>query len=391
MRVLAITKIFPNSLEPLEAPFNRQQFGELAKLCDLSLLEAIPHFPGASLTGQPARASKLARLPKRERIDGIDVTYMRQLYLPVVGVPLALPLYIASMKPYLSMIREADIVLASWAYPDGCASIIMAHHLGKPCAVKVHGSDINIVAQMTSARALLKRILPKADAAISVSRQLSDELASLGLVRSRIHLVANGVSTALFHVRDRRQAREHLGVAHDRPIVLFVGRIEPQKGVDEILDAWETVRARIPEAVLVLVGDGPLKGRVQALQERWGDGLIAPGARPLAEVAEWLGACDAFTLPSWKEGTPNVVLEALASGRPVVGSRVGGIPDILADERSGLLVPAHDANALAKALIEVLSKKWDPSQVSACGPKSWAHSAAELHGVLQACCEDKRG
>ena len=198
--------------------------------------------------------------------------------------------------------------------------------MNKPCAVKVHGSDINVIAKRPSARAVLRRVLPRADALVSVSRALSTELEGLGVSRSKIALVANGVNTALFTPRDKRAARRALGVSEDGPMIVFVGRLEPQKGIGELLDAVPLVRARFPRAVFVLVGEVVAKENVARASLLSPGAIVTPGVRPLKEVADWLTACDVFTLPSWMEGTPNVVLEALASGRPVVATNVGGIP-----------------------------------------------------------------
>jgi glycosyltransferase involved in cell wall biosynthesis len=218
---------------------------------------------------------------------------------------------------------------------------------------------------------------------VTVSRPLGEELANLGVPRDRIHLVPNGVDTTLFHPRDRDEARRTLGLPLDRPIILFVGRLEPQKGLGELLDAFAAIRAKMPGAMLALVGNGVWRDRVEAKKKEWGDDLVAPGARPLSEVATWMAACNVFTLPSWNEGTPNVVLEALASGRPAVGSDVGGIPDVLSDPRSGLVVPAKNATALADGLLEALSREWPVNDVRACGPGSWGDSASQLHEVLE--------
>jgi glycosyltransferase involved in cell wall biosynthesis len=382
MRVLAITKIFPNSIEPLSAPFNRQQFAELAKLCDLEVLEAIPWVPGARRLKVPARAAALASLPALEVVAGIPTRYMRQLYVPRIGLPVAVPLYLASLAPYRRMARAFDVVLATWAYPDGCAATLFARSLGRPCVVKVHGTDVNVVAQRASARAVLRRVLPRADAVVAVSRALAKSVETLGVETERVHVIANGIDEEIFTVRDREEARRALGLPSKRPIVLFVGRIEPQKGIRELVDAFDRVRARVPGAILALVGDGVSAREVRACAASWGDALVAPGSRPHAEIARWLAACDVFTLPSWNEGTPNVVLEALACGRPVVATRVGGIPDVLADARAGMLVPARDPTSLAEALVAALTRSWDPEQVRAFGPATWRDSARALHDVL---------
>jgi teichuronic acid biosynthesis glycosyltransferase TuaC len=388
MRVSVLTKIFPSSLEPLSAPFNRQQIGELAKRCDVDVLVAIPHVPLSSVLRVPARAARLAALPARERIDGVEVTYVRQWYVPRLGVPIAVPLYLGSLVPYRDQLRAADVVLATWAYPDGCAGVLAAHALAKPCVVKVHGSDVNIVLQRHSARRVAARVLPRADAVVAVSQPLADELVRLGVPAARVRVVTNGVDASLFYPRCRTEARRALGVAETARVVLFAGRLEPQKGVRDLLGAFERVRQRIPDAVLVLLGDGISGDEVRARVAQWGDGVARVlGSRPLHEVAAWMGASDILALPSWSEGMPNVVWEALASGRPVVATSVGGIAHALRDPRAGMLVPPKNEAALAEALFAALSTTWDEKAVLAQGPPTWKTSAAMLYDVLSSARE----
>ncbi|HVJ91278.1 MAG TPA: glycosyltransferase family 4 protein [Labilithrix sp.] len=384
MRVLAITPIFPNRLEPLYGPYNRQQFKALVDRggTELRVLCAVPYVPGAALAGIPKRAAELSKLGDGDVIDNIETRYLRRLYVPSVGVPVAVPLYLTSLAPHHDLIRWADVILATWAYPDGGASVLLARAIGKPCAVKVHGSDVNVLAKMPLARAILKQILPRADAMITVSRAMGDELAKMGVSRERIHFVANGIDHALFSGHDRATARRELNLDESGPIVLFVGRIEPQKGIAELLEAFERVHAERPDATLVLVGDGVWRGRAEAARTRFAGRLVVAGARPFQEIPNWMAACDIVTLPSHNEGTPNVLLEGLATGRPAVATAVGGIPDVLADPRSGIVVPVKDARALADGLLSALARSWPEDEVRACGPISWDESAAALGKVL---------
>src|SRR5262245_37767271 len=253
MRVLAITQIWPNSVEPLSSPFNLQQFKELARHVDLTVLAAVPYFPGAARTGQPPRAALLATLPPREVLHGLETVYLRHAYLPKIGVPIAVPLYLASMARHRALIVGADVLLATWAYPDGCAAVLASKIALRPCVVKVHGSDINVVAEIRAARAVLRSLLPQAEAMVAVSRPLADKLEALGVAREKIHLVENGVDTRLFAPKDKAAARRSLGLPEQAKIAVFVGRLEPQKGVKELLAAWPRVRATHPGAVLVLV------------------------------------------------------------------------------------------------------------------------------------------
>jgi glycosyltransferase involved in cell wall biosynthesis len=376
LRVLAITKIFPNAAEPTSAPFNRQQFAALARRCELEVMATLPWFPGAGLLARWSSAGKLAGVPWRERIDGIAVTHPRTLFLPRVAHGAWGALYAASIAPLLASYRgNVDVVLGSWAYPDGFAAVIAARLLGVPCVVKLHGSDINTIAKLPGPRRMTAWALPRAHRVVAVSRALADEVAALGVPREKITLVMNGVDAALFHPRDRATARAELGLPAG-PLALYVGNLKEEKGVIDLVAAWE----RVPHGTLAIVGDGP--GRAAVANEA-GDRVKLVGRQPLAAIPTWMAACDVLVLPSHAEGTPNVVLEALACGRRVVATDVGGIPDLITRPELGTLVPARDPAALGVALAHALTTPYDAAAVARFGARGgWQASADALHAVL---------
>ncbi|MCW5809242.1 MAG: glycosyltransferase, partial [Deltaproteobacteria bacterium] len=250
LRVLAITKIFPNAAEPLSAPFNRQQFAALAKLCELEVMATLPWFPGAGLLARWSSAGKLAQVPRRETIAGIDVTHPRTLFVPRLAHGAWGPLYAASIAPALARYRgKVDVVLGSWAYPDGFAAVIAASLLGVPSVVKLHGSDINIVAKLPGPRRLTSWALPRAARIVAVSRALADEVVGLGVARDRVAIVMNGVDAELFHPRDRAAARAELGLPGGGPLALYVGNLKEEKGVLDLARAWP----RVPRGTLAIV------------------------------------------------------------------------------------------------------------------------------------------
>lgn len=382
MRVLAITKIFPNQAEPLSAPFNRQQFAALARRCDLEVAATIPWFPGAGLIARWSSAGKLASVPRREQIEGISVCHPRTLFVPRLAHATWGPLYAASIAPALPRYRgKVDVVLGSWAYPDGFAAVVAARLLGVPCVVKLHGSDINVMAKLPGPRRQIAWALSRAARVVAVSRALADEVAALGVPREQIAVVMNGVDSELFHVRDRAAARSALGLPPG-PLALYVGNLKPEKGVLDLAKAWPQVASALPEARLAIVGGGPLRGELEA--------QLPPraqlfGAQPLTQVPIWMAACDVLVLPSHVEGTPNVVLEAFASGRRVVASAVGGVPDLVTSDALGAMVPPHSPDALAAALTQALQTRYAPEAVAAQGARGgWEASAAALHSVLVA-------
>jgi glycosyltransferase involved in cell wall biosynthesis len=384
LRVLAITKIFPNAAEPLAAPFNRQQFAALREHCELTILATIPWFPGAGLLSKWSTAGKLAKVPRRETIHGMDVTHPRTLFVPKLAMATWGPLYAASIALSLAPYRnKVDVVLGTWAYPDGFAAVVAARLLGVPSVVKLHGSDINLVAKEPGPRKLTSWALPKAARIVAVSRALADEVVAMGVDRDRVAIVMNGVDGELFKPNDRAAARRELGLG-DEPIAVYVGNLKPEKGVLDLGKAWASVVRHVPNATLLVVGDGPLKGELEAMTKALGERVRLIARQPLEKVPAYMAAADLLVLPSHSEGTPNVVLEALASGRRVVATSVGGVPDLITSQTLGALVPPRDPDALADALVIALRESYDPQHVATLGARGgWAASAAALHDVLE--------
>lgn len=386
MRVLVVTKIFPSAVEPLSAPFNRQQFAALGRRCQVDVLATIPWYPGAGLLARWSTAGRAAGAPRHEVIEGLSVDHPRTLFLPRVGHASWGPLYAASLAPLVPRWRgKVDVVLGSWAYPDGFAAILFARALGVPAVVKLHGSDVNVIAKMGGPRRMMQWALPRAARVVAVSRALADEVAGLGVDRARIAIVMNGVDAELFRPQDRAAARARLALPADGPLLVYVGNLKESKGVLDLAAAFERAAATTPGLRLAVVGGGEARAALDATAARLGGRMIVAGPRPLEEVPAWMAAADAVVLASWNEGTPNVVLEALASGRRVVATAVGGVPDLITSPALGELVPARDVDALAAALGRAAVTPYDPVEVARQGARGgWDASAAALHDVLAA-------
>jgi teichuronic acid biosynthesis glycosyltransferase TuaC len=384
-RVLILTKVFPSAIEPVAAAFNRQQFAALKRFADIELLVPVQWFPGASLAGARTGAGKLARLPSFEWTEGLFVRHPRVFHLPRIDYTLAAGLYVASLYPLVRRLRNRfDVILGSFIYPDGIAATWMARLLGIPAVVYALGSDINVAPKIFGVPAQLRRTLPRASRIIAVSRDLADKTIALGAPADRTVVVPNGVDRRLFFPRDRAAARTTLQLPADARLIVYVGRVEPAKGIPELLTAFQKVAAADPKAALAVVGGGSLTERCAEVAASLPGRVHVIGPRPLAEVSTWVAAADLVTLPSHNEGTPNVVLEALAGGRRVVATNVGGIPDLITSPALGELVPPRDPEALAAALQRALQDPGDAAAISAAGPVTWDESARILAEVLRA-------
>jgi teichuronic acid biosynthesis glycosyltransferase TuaC len=260
--------------------------------------------------------------------------------------------------------------------------VVMAELLGVPAVVKLHGSDINVVASWPGPRRRLKWALPRAERVVAVSRALAEQARGLGVERERIDVVPNGIDREAFRARDRREARRALGLAPELPLVLYVGHLTEEKGAFDLIRAFQVRALQLRDVQLVMLGDGAGTAACRALAQELGVTASFVGAQPHDTIPTWLAACDLLSLPSWNEGLPNVVVEALACGRPVVASNVGGIPELVS-EGLGILVPPRDPQALGDALVRALETPYDAQAISSALERpDWEGSARLLHRSL---------
>jgi glycosyltransferase involved in cell wall biosynthesis len=367
----------------------RQQAVALAAMCDLEVWAMLPWFPGMGLAWRWTYWKKdLSDTPREEIIDGVRVRHPRFFHVPRVGQSLSAATFATSLLPALASARgRFDAILATWAYPDAVAAIVAGGLLGLPVVVQVIGSDIDVTAARPGPRRQLRWALPRARGVIAVSAPLGAAVAKLGVDERNIHIISTGVDQRLFHPRDRAEARARLGQPSGGRLIVFVGRVSEAKGVAELLNAFDKVAAGDPECRLAIIGGGPLRDECARRAAKLGGRLIVAGEIGIEGVADWIAASDVLTLPSHHEGTPNVVLEALGSGRRVVASNVGGIPDLLGDARLGQLVPPRDEAALASALAKAVQEPYDPAQVaSSSGTYGWDENARRILEVVARAC-----
>lgn len=230
-------------------------------------------------------------------------------------------------------------------------------------------------------RALDLFLLRLADRVVTVSREQRRLLLRRGVDRRRLVLIPNVIDAPAFAAaaEDPAATRSQLGLPASVPVVTLVGRLTAQKGVDSFLDAAHVILGRQPETAFLVVGNGPGRPLLEAQAEALGlDGAVHfLGYRN--DVAPILAASDIVVVPSRAEGLPLVLLEALAVGRPIVASTVGGIPDLLHHGETGLLVPPDAPQAVAESVLQLLA---DPT---------WAQELGDAgrRQVSQCCTPDR--
>lgn len=272
-----------------------------------------------------------------------------------------------------------DVILNYWIYPEGYAAVRIGAKLGVPVIVGSIGSDLNRIPDRIS-RWWTKRTLAGASFVLTVSEHLRRQAIALGVPPERSRRVINGTDTSVFRLADRAEARRELKLDPDAQILLYVGWVAPTKGMAELTDAFLRLAPRHPRLQLICIGEGPMR---EEMERRGGERGMFPGVRPSEEISRWLAACDVFCLPSWAEGCPNVVVEALACGRPVVSTQVGGIPELVDAPGKGILVPPRDVEALTGALDRALSQTWDEPAIAAASARDWTDCARETREICE--------
>jgi glycosyltransferase involved in cell wall biosynthesis len=190
----------------------------------------------------------------------------------------------------------------------------------------------------------------------------------------------------VFHIASRAEARAALRLDAESEVVVFVGWIAPTKGLRELIEATIKLRNSHPRLQLFCVGEGALQAELEARAAEVGaaENIRFLGRRSSVEVARCLAAANIFCLPSYAEGCPNSVVEALNCGRAVVATNVGGIPELV-DNDSGFLIEPRDPSALADALNDALSRPWDESGISQRSRRGWDQVAKETFEICTEC------
>ncbi|HET9440595.1 MAG TPA: glycosyltransferase [Longimicrobiales bacterium] len=261
--------------------------------------------------------------------------------------------YVAEARALRSILRSGDIrVVHSHGYHGDLVAFLATRRSNIPLVSTVHGyirRNLKEHLYNVMDRVLLTRF----DAVIAVSPAIVSELSRRGIRKSRLHLVRNGLRTPSRQL-SRVDARHKLGLPQDGAVIGWIGRLSPEKGPDLFLQAFATARV---VARAVLVGEGPELPRLQTMLNEFPEEMRARISLVgyQRDAGGLITAFDLLALSSRSEGTPMVILEAVASGVPVVAFEVGGIPDLLSND-TAWLARAGDPEALGAALHQALAQ-----------------------------------
>ncbi|MCB1954759.1 MAG: glycosyltransferase [Rhodocyclaceae bacterium] len=386
LRVLSFTSLFPNCEQPRHGIFIRTRLAELSRSDEVALrvIAPIPWFPFRA--ERFGRFGAYARVPGEECWGDLRILHPRYLSVPRLGrlsnpVAMAVGSYRAA-RGLIAAGFEFDLIDAHYLFPDAVAASFLARWLDKPLMVTARGSDLNQWPELPAPRRAMIRMARQASACVAVSASLARRYAVLGVPAANVSVIRNGVDTDLFHDRDREGCRSALGL--EGHVVLSVGNLIELKGHHLVIEAI----AQMPHSTLVVIGEGQEYAALRALCNRLGveERVRFVGVIPQDALRRYYVAADALVLASRSEGWPNVLLEAMACGTPVVATPVGAAPEIVTSRAFGRLLPGRDAGSVRGSLIELRATGVDRLRVREHAQKfGWAAvTAAQIECMRRA-------
>jgi glycosyltransferase involved in cell wall biosynthesis len=373
LNIASVCRTLPNPDDPSGGIFVFNRVAAMAERAALHAIQPLPWFPG--LRSLPS----WGREPSR-RQDGLEIEHAPMFYLPGLFKSLDalwLRRAIQARVRRMHARQPLDLIDAHFGYPEGAGCVTLGASIGVPVFVTVRGFETEYV-HAPGVGARMIGALQKAAGIVAVSHSLARLMEKIGVEAARVRVVHNAIDGAVYSFAEPAGARTRLGLAPAGPLVVSVGHLIRRKRHHVLLDAFARIADLCPGAELAVIGGESFEpGTAQSLQRRARELGLANRVRftgnlPPATVADWLRAADVFALATAREGCCNAVLEALASGAPVVTTPVGDNAQFVVPGVNGALVPVDDAAAMADAIMRaVQASAWDRRAI-----------AARLHGQV---------
>jgi glycosyltransferase involved in cell wall biosynthesis len=334
-----------------------------------------------------AKYRKVREIPHWEQIEGMTVFHPRYLLVPRISMPLhGLLMFLGSYRLVRKLQREHRFraIDAHYVYPDGFAATLIGLLLHLPVIVSARGTDMNLFPRFKMIRPLIRWTLNRVAGGIGVCKPLRDAMLEMGLPPRLACVIGNGIDLKRFQPMDRASARALLGLPASTTVFIAIGALIPRKGFHFLIPAFARVVKEKTDCRLYIVGEGEQHGELRALAEQLGvaDRVFLVGGRPNEELQVWYSAADLSCLVSSREGWPNVLLESLACGTPVVATTVWGVPEVIVSEDLGVLVE-QNVKSIADGLKSGVERPWNREKlIEHARSRTWNVVAEELERYL---------
>lgn len=395
LNVLALSGLFPNPVQPNYGIFVLNRLKAVDRLCNVKVVAPIPVYP---LLDRALRGRKRGQhVPVTEHIERIEVHHPKYLVIPrFLKWFDALSYFLAVLHVIRGIEREGsfepDVIDVHWTYPDIVAGCWLAYSRRKKLLVTVRGRKALYPGEVSLRRCMLAYCLRRADVVVALSDELKELVIELGVPADRVRTILNGVDRTGFFARPAAECRQRLGIAAGKSVLVSVGSLIEGKGHHHLVRMMPAL-SRMRDVQLYIIGGRRRAGDMSATLCTMIAELGLSNVRLISEVdhaalADWYGAADLFCLATRGEGCPNVVLEALACGTPVVCTAVGATRELVTDGVNGFLIEAGRIDQFGPAIDRALSWNWDRKQIAdAMDRWGWARCADEVMDTYRSALE----
>lgn len=392
-KIVLYTRQFPKPTDPTFAIFTGHLAREWSNISDLVVICPLPWCPKWKCLKRWPEWYSNASVPTKYNYFGLTVYYPKFFVVPVLARYFQVPMQLLRTLFLAKKIKanfDFEAINAHDLYPDGISAVVIGKRLGVPVMVTSLGTDINESPVKTLRGIQVDWCLSNADKISAKSIDLVTKVKKRLTGNVSVSLIPNGVDKLQFYppsTQEKNLVKKALDLLVKEQVIVFVGRLESVKGVKFLISAISNlIQVKRINVRLFIIGDGAENEALRKLALDLGvaEYIKFVGNIDQAEVVKYMHAADVFCLPSLNEGRPNVVIEALACGVPVVASKVGGIPELV-NTQNGCLVESGDVEALSAGLYEILSNLPDPILVAeTVSWASWESSAQSYLDEIEA-------
>ncbi|MBX2810411.1 MAG: glycosyltransferase [Myxococcales bacterium] len=369
------------------APYNRDLIGALASRATIEVVGGVPwHLFGRGANGLQGEIGGW------RGIGGFKVEQAPILRIP--GIPSTAAVLMATTLGgkvwHRVRARRLHVIASANAYPDGVAAVLIAQLLQLPVVVRCRGPDIREAEQSTLALLQLGFAFRQASRVVVTCHALVEKVRAFGVPTQRIDVVPEGLDRNRFRPRDALAARRRTGLPERGRLILFVGNLSETSGWRSFITAANRLHVRMPDVAFIVVGEGPLEPLLKVVAEN--GSFIPVGLLAQDELAEYMAAVDLVCLPGVHYGLPSLLREVLASGRPVVVRRSGGVSEVMTHESFGCMVSREDPSTMCSAMESILAHEGQPAcRATHTFFPTWEQSADRFLMVLQEAILADRG
>ena len=359
-RALVLTTTFPRWFKDSTPQFVYQLSNRLGEQYDMTILA--PHYPGAkkqeNMGTTDVHRFAYFKPESQQKLcyDGGIIPNLKKSLLAKIQLPLLIKLEYYHAYRLIKQ-KKINLIHAHWVLPSGWLAAFLKKKFNIPLIITIHGSDL-FPLKNPLFKKLQQFAFNRADI-ITVNSQATqlEVLSRFPALKSKVHLIPMGVDTSHFKPRVIKKPSQY----SNSKIILFVGRLSDQKGVQYLIQALPDILQKEPTTKLLIIGEGPFKQQLEniAFELNVSSAIHFHGALSSEELAYYYNIADLFVLPalSTSTGTEALglsLLEAMSSGCPVIGTNIGGIPNIIDHKKTGLLVDQQDVLGLTQAALEIL-------------------------------------